>query len=324
MFDRKKGIYKNKKFYNSNEYLQKIIESYNSQRELKQNKNNNTVFKKILKLENLNFPNDQPKIIFRKYTGNTNFENKKKKQILENNRYLNEEGNKKKLKKYLSHTMDRRHPVFKNFPLSSSKRKNSNYKNSNNVPPKTKTSFSKSISKNFNRPSLNNNFYSTSHHIKGKKDNEKKLSKGINNRKIKSKESKIDKKLLMEKLVKDGIKEIKKRNKNERKYSEQTNRKRKLDFLIKNGIIIRENENEIGNGKNIMSSFGSFEIKKKNKSKSANKNIKKNNLNTFIANSKHDKQKNKPVVDQFEYITKIHKELNKIRSSKIKSKEKNI
>ena len=326
MFERKETTYENKKYYYSNEYLRKMFESYNSQRD-KINGNNNIIFKKILNLENVNISKDKPKILFRKYVSeNTHFENQLKRQLVENNGYLNGEGSKKKLKKYLSHSIDRRNRLFKKFPIYNSKRKNNNHRHSNNVLPKYKNIFSKSVSKNFNRPSLNNNFCSTSENLLKRKNKEKRFSKGINSKKNKFKEPKADKKILMDKLIKNGIKEIKKRNKNknEKESFEQTSHKKKLNFLIENNINIGENDNEkeIEKTKNITSSAGNLDIKKKNKSKSLNKNKKKNNLNIFTVKDNQKKQKNKPVIDQFEYLTKIHKELKKIRSSKSKSKNK--
>lgn len=314
MFERKEVTYDNKKYYYSNEYLRKMYESYNSQREHKENNNNNIIFKKILNLENVTVSNDQPKILFRKYITNTYFENKMKKQLEENNGFLTGDDFKKKLKKYLSHTIDRHNRTFKKFPLYNSKTKN-RYSNYNL--PKPKNLFSKCVSKNFERPPAKNKFYSTSDNILKSQNNEKKFPKRVSNKKKKSNQSQEDKKLLMNKLIKNGIKEIKNGNKSEKESFDRSNHKKKLNFLIENNVTLEEiNKIKIENKENL-------NTKKKNIPKSRSKSKTNKNLNNiFIVKNKQNKQIYKPTVDQFEYLTKIHKEVSKIRSSKSESKIK--
>lgn len=314
MFDRKGLIQENKRYYYSNEYLRQIFDSYNSQRELKSNNdNNNIVFTKILNCENVNVSNEQPKIIFRKNISDANYQNY---DFIIGDGFLKSKSPiKSKKKKY---------PVYKNRTYT--KKGGDTFRQSCNSL-KRKNLFTKTISKNSFRPSINQKFYSTSDKVFNKKERNQKQKIKMENDKFINTVNKnyniYDKKLLMSKLIQDCKKGFKKYNKqNEVKESfEQKNHKRKLDVLIKNGIKIDistdNNENTVKSNEN--DNFGKTidhlqKIKKK--SKSCNKNDHRRNLNIFKVDKKENKNHIRPKVDQFEYISKIREQLVKIKSDK--------
>jgi hypothetical protein len=140
------------------------------------------------------------------------------------------------------------------------------------------------------------------------------------------------KKLTNKKVVKNLIINLK--NYNNGNSFKDLEYERKKEYLIKNNIIL-DNEETKDNNNNIKENEvkemndkkrdNNHELKDINEIKMNDKriiNISKSEDNFRRINSKKGKTRNKAIINQFEYLKKIKKELNILRKSKDKQKEK--
>ena len=239
MFDRKEAIVKNKKFFISHEYIRKLFESNRSQRNIK-SKDNNSDFKKVETIQKINVANDQPLVLFHKpnqYTAN-NFENKIKKDLIENKGYLNDGGYKQKLLKYYSCHLTDQNNHSKNLFRSSFSQHKSTSKNIQNQNSK-RISFSMALNKRTLQKEYSNTIKKVNNRpkIRNKREEQKekqnKLFNSVNVKDVKYKRNFLIKKLtdnnyLVKNLFKKANIKEKENNLKEKVY------KRKKEYLDQN------------------------------------------------------------------------------------------
>ena len=351
MFDRKEVSVKNKKFFISHEYIRKVFDYYNSHRNIKSN-NIDSDFKKIEKIQKINISNDQPLVLFHKPDpSNVGLENLIKKDLIENNGYINDGGYKKKLLKYYSyHNTEQNQPknIFR-YSYSHNKNKSKiNDSQNNNLYSKKgsinitlnkrdlQKDYSNSIKKINKRPNL----------LKHKeyKEKQNKLFNSVNINDLKNRDKLIEK-LTEENVVKNLFGNMKSNKGNNSIIYGKTFKESRLDidyerkkeYLKKNNISYEnENINDIENDKNSNNKekeINSMINSKKSKELNDIKDIKLNDkrlinvsksanykTNDDIFNNKKEKKRYKNFVNQFEYLQKIRKELNILKKSKDKNK----
>jgi hypothetical protein len=147
MFDRKVAIIKNKKCYVSSDYVRKIINTYKGRNKLNQNTNENNIFKKVESFQNIEQAKEHPLILYNKSKKkDINMENQIKKELIENQGYLNDNALKKNLMNFYS------------LSLSENKKNNINNKNLFRRP----LSYHKKNRKERNKISTNSDFFQSS------------------------------------------------------------------------------------------------------------------------------------------------------------------
>ena len=139
MHDRKVAIIKNKKIYMSSDYVRKIINTYKGRNLLNSNQGINDILLKIEGSQNIDVSKEQPLILFNKSKKrDINMENQIKKELAENQGFLNNDALKKKLLRFYSYDLSKDNTtktktknLFK-YPLSYNKnRKARNKQNTN-------------------------------------------------------------------------------------------------------------------------------------------------------------------------------------------------
>ena len=309
MFDRKVAIIKNKKCYVSSDYVRKIINTYKGRNKLNQITNENNIFKKVESFQNIEQAKEHPLILYNKSKKkDINMENQIKKELIENQGYLNDNALKKNLMNFYS------------LSLSENKKNNINNKNLFRRP----LSYHKKNRKERNKISTNSDFFQSSDSNKWliqkkysdsvRKDfmstSAKKHRKNFietDNTPLKRKNSMnyIDKNLLSnEKYVKNLVGQKNKKINNTIKDI----RLRKKEYLDMNNISYenmddKEIENEKNNEKEKKRKVKIFENGKYIKFKN-NKKVDENKVLVF-SEYKKKKSKEKKNVDVLEYINKI-------------------
>lgn len=318
MFGRSEIKTENKRYFVSNEYITKIKESYNTQRDISQNEN----FKKFPGFENTKLSNNQPLVIYRQpISANTHsFEFRMRNDLINNNQYITDGGYKKKLSKY------------SNLNIKFSKKADNGLRKSHCV-----STTSKNCKKLFDLPKPEKLFHRTFKQKKSRPLSYKSFKKGDENKNIEKNKTKRKHEIKLknkEDLLNNFMKELKRSSKKKQKKeseaigSEVINRK-KLDYLAKNNIVITDQEEkeednikeEIIKDKKLSKILKSSSKNILTKNKEKNSNAKKSSEekdenNKNLLNNKKDKKVYKPCVNQFEYIQKIKKELTKLLSPK--------
>lgn len=336
MIERKGISEKNKKYYISQEYIRKIFESNNSQRNIK-SKNNYSDFKKFKKKPKTNIFNDQPLVLFHKpNSSNNNFSEKKiKKDLFENKRYLNEGQNKRKILKYNSyHSTDKNN--FKNLFFSSQTQNKSNENKS--LFNSKRTSFNKDINLDSKQRDYSNSIKKMNNRPKIMHKEEKakknKLFNSVNLQDIEYRDIWIQKLTNKNIIIKKFLESMKVKKMTEINKKE-VDIKRKKDYLEQNNISYEKDSN-IENEKNEdMNEIKTKKIINKNNNKelkdikfnnkrftnlSRRENYKNSNDEDVLKNKKM-KKRYKEFVNQFEFLQKIKKEFNLLRKSKNKDKK---
>ena len=318
MLERKEVIINTKnnkkvKCFISKDYQRHIFSSYQSQKNIKP-KDLNSDFKKIDKNIRINVSNNNPIILFLKPELKNKDNSKKEadKNIVENKRYLYDSDYNKNRRKKNHH---------QNFFNTRSKLFSKASTLNNKSPKKYSVKFIKkmnslsNIGKNKEKKINQNKLYNSSNTIK--KD-------------IMKKEDLINK-LTNKKVVKNLLINLK--NNNNENNVKDLGYERKKEYLIKynkildneetkNNNNIKENEAKEINDKNkdtnhLLKDIGEIKMNDKRII-----NISKSEDNFRRNNSKKGKARNKAIINQFEYLKKIKKELNILRKSKDKQKEK--
>jgi len=297
----------------SMDYQRQIFGSYQSQKNIKP-KDMNSGLKKIEKNIKINISNNYPTILFLKpeLKNKDNSKKESNKNSTENKRYL--------------HNND----LFKN------RRKVNHHKNYFNT-----------RSKLFSKASTLNNKSPKKYHVKfvkkmnslsniGKNKEDKisqnKLYNSTNNiKKDIIKKEDLIKKLTNKKIVKNLLVNLK--TNNNRNSSKDLEFERKKEYLIKNDIDL-DNEETKDNNNNIKENEvketsdknrdNNHELKDICDIKMNDKriiNISKSEDNFRNNNNKQRKKRYKAIINQFEYLKKIKKELNILMKSKDKKKE---
>ena len=356
MFDRKEATVKNRKFFISHEYVRKVFDSYNSQRNIK-SKDIDSDLKKIQKIQKINISNDQPLVLFHKPDpNNIGLENLIKKDLIENNGYINDGGYKKKLLKYHSHHNTEQNQPKNIFRTSYSHNKNKskiNDSQNNNLFSK-KTSFSMALNKRNLQKEYSNSIKKINKRpnlLKHKEEKKKKnrLFNSANIKDLKNKEKLIEKLTNKDTVEKNLFGNVKSNKDNNsiiygnifKKNKLDIDYKRKKEYLKKNNISFEndnEKNNDIENDKNNNNKEKEINSminnKKTNQELKDIKDIKLNNDKRFINvlksaiyktnddnfNNKKEKKRYKNFVNQFEYLEKIRKELKILKKSKDKNK----
>ena len=326
MFERKEAIVKNKKFYISNEYIRKVFDSHESQRNIK-TQSIDPDFKKIESIQKINISIEHPLVLFHKSNRENTFglENAIKKDLINKNGYIDDGGFKKKLLKYYSyHNTEQNRPKIKSHLLSESQNNNKTNENQNCFNSK-RTSYSMGISKrNMQKEyldSIKKKGKRPNSNQKEDKEKPNRLFYGVDLKNTKNKDSLIknltDKNRIVKNLfrsiknsnysINDKVGNISKENKKENDF------KRKREYLDNNNISyenISNIENDIKNNK--LKDLKKTKIKYKIKSPNYRK------ANNFFTNSngKKEKKRFKDFVNQFEFLQKIKKELNILQKSK--------
>ena len=334
MFERKETIIKNKKYLISHEYVRKVFESNNSQRNIKF-KDNNSDFKKVETIQKINISNDHPLVLFHKPNQNNmhKYENQIKKDLIDNKGYLNDGGYKKKLLRfYSSHNTDQNQS--KNiFRSSYSQHKNRSKHNDNhNIFNSKRTSLSTALNKRTIQKDYSNSIKIKNKRINTKNNKEEKnkinkLFNSVNIKDIKHRDSLIkqltDKNNIVKNLFRSANLDMGKNN----AYHDY---QKKKDYLEHNNICY--DDSEIKENKNEINSLTNIKKKRNNKSYKGLKDIKDIKMNDKIIYT-NDKDKNliynnkkkryKNIVDQFEFLQKIKKEIKILRKSKEKDQLSN-
>ena len=108
MHDRKVAIIKNKKIYMSSDYVRKIINTYKGRNLLNSNPGINDILLKIEGSQNIDVSKEQPLILFNKSKKrDINMENQIKKELAENQGFLNNDALKKNLLRFYSYDLSK-------------------------------------------------------------------------------------------------------------------------------------------------------------------------------------------------------------------------
>jgi hypothetical protein len=318
MLERKEAIINNKnnkkvKSFISMDYQRHIFSSYQSQKDIKP-KDLNSDFKKISKNIKINVYNNNPTILFLKpeLKNKDNSKKEANKTIIENKRYLYDSDYNKNRRKKNHH---------QNFFNTRSKLFSKASTLNNKSPKKYRVKFIKKM-----------NSLSNIGKNKESKINQNKLYNSTNTiKKDIIKKEDLIKKLTNKKVVKNLIINLK--NYNNGNSFKDLEYERKKEYLIKNNIIldneetkdnnnIKENEVKELNDKNKDNNHALKDIGEIKMNDKRIINISKSEDNFRRNNSKKGKARNKAIINQFEYLKKIKKELNILRKSKDKQKEK--
>lgn len=319
MLERKEAIIKNKnnkkvKCFISMDYQRNIFSSYQSQKNIHP-KDLNSDFKKIGTNIKINMSNNHPTILFLKpeLKNKNNAKKETNKNGFENKRYLHNSDYNKNRRKKNNH---------QNFFNTRSKLFSKASTLNGNSPKKYRVKFIKKM-----------NSLSTIGKNKEDKINQNKLYNSTNTiKKDTIKREDLIKKLTSKKVVKNLLINLKS-NKNGNSVKD-LRYERKKECLIKNNIVLGNEETKDNNNStkeneakevNDKKRDNSHELKDIDEIKMNDKriiNVSKSEDNFRRNNSKKEKIRYKPIINQFEYLKKIKKELNILRKSKDKQKEK--
>lgn len=322
MFERKETLVNNKKFFISHEYIRKLFDSHDTQRNIK-TQNIDPDFRKIESIQKINISIEQSLVLFHKSNRESKFNIEKfiKKDLINKNGFIDDGGFKKKLLKYYSfHNIEKNRPKIKTHLLSQSQ--NNNKMNENPICVNSKrTSYSMGISKrNIQREYLNHiKKIDRRPNIKQKEGKEKsnRLFYSVNLKDVKNKDSLIknltDKNRIVKNLFRDNKNNTYNSNDKVPNTSKEKDFKRKREYLDNNNISYEN----ISNIENDIKNSGAKELKKiKIKDKIKSQNYRKTIDFLTISKDKREKKRYKDFVNQFEYLRKIKKELNILQKSK--------
>ena len=319
MLERKEAIIKSKnnkkvKCFISMDYQRHIFSSYQSQKNI-QPKDLNSDFKKIGTNIKINLSNNNPTILFLKpeLKNKDNSKKETNKNLIENKKYLYNSDYHKNKRKKNNH---------QNFFNTRSKLFSKVSTLNNKSPKKYRVKFIKKM-----------NSLSKIEKNKEDKINQKRLYNSTNTiKKDIIKKEDLIKKLTNKKVVKNLLINLK--NNNNGNNVKDLDYERKKEYLIKYNIVL-DNEKTKDNNNNIKENEvkemndkkrdNNHDLKDTNEIKMNDKriiNISKSEDNFRRINSKKGKIRNKAIINQFEYLKKIKKELNILRKSKDKQKEK--
>jgi hypothetical protein len=318
MFERKEALINNKKCVISHEYIRKVFESINSHRNFKSNGNNNSDFKKVEIIKKIGISNDQPLVLFHKPNPSNihSIENKIKKDLIDNNGYLDDGGYKKKLLKFISYHNTDQNLQRNIFRSACSHNKNRSKMNENpNILNSKRTSFSMGLNKRSIRKDYSNSIkkFNKRPNIKHTEEGKEHVKKLFNSISVKKdNKNSLIKRLTNKKNIEKfyASSEFKNSNKKEKDY------KRKKEYLKQNGISYNY-DTEVENEKNNNNT---------NANKGHNlkdiKDIKK--IDTINDNQirKKSKKTYKDKIKSLEFLEKIKKEINILRKSKDKDIDK--
>jgi hypothetical protein len=320
MLERKEAIINNKnnkkvKSFISMDYQRHIFSSYQSQKNIKP-KDLNSDFKKISKNIKINVYNNNPTILFLKpeLKNKDNSKKEANKNINVNKRYLHDSDYYKNRRKKNHHQN-----IFNTKSKLSSKACTLN----NKSPKKYRVKFIKKM-----------NSISNIEKNKENKINQNKLYNSTNTiKKDIIKKEDLIKKLTNKKVVKNLLINLKYNNNGSNVKALRYERKK--EYLIKNNIILDNEETKDNNNKNNKENEvkelndknrnNNHELKDIGEIKMNDKriiNVSKSEDNFRRNNTKKGKTRIKAIINQFEYLKKIKKELNILRKSKDKQKEK--
>ena len=315
MHDRKVAIIKNKKCYMSSDYVRKIINTNRGRNLFNSKPSINDILYKIDGLKNIEISKEQPLILFNKSKKrDINMENLIKKELIENQGFLNNAAIKKNLISFYSQNLSNENMkknkfkhLFK-YPLSAKKNRK--------VKDKLQTNSELFQSMEVKRRNLQRE-YSNSIRARLQSSMSKKHK---NNRYIGTENVSIKGKNTIDKLSnniltdKKFVEKLMAKRENTGTMNSITQRKKqylKMNNISYENIDIKENENEKNNEK---------EQKKKVKIFQGKKYI--NNINKKDKENKKDnveekkKKKIKNVIgtiNAFEYINKIQKEIKNLK-----------
>lgn len=319
MLERKEAIIKSKnnkkvKCFISMDYQRHIFSSYQSQKNIHP-KDLNSDFKKIGTNIKINLLNNNPTVLFLKpeLKNKDNSKKETNKNLIENKKYLYNSDYHKNKRKKNNH---------QNFFNTRSKLFSKASTLNNKSPKKYRVKFIKKM-----------NSLSKIEKNKEDKINQKRLYNSTNTiKKDIIKKEDLIKKLTNKKVVKNLLINLK--NNNNGNNVKDLEYERKKEYLIKYNIVL-DNEKTKDNNNNIKENEvkemndkkrdNNHELKDINEIKMNDKriiNISKSEDNFRRINSKKGKTRNKAIINQFEYLKKIKKELNILRKSKDKQKEK--
>ena len=326
MFERKEAIINNKKYFMSHDYIRKLFESNNSHRNMNSNDNNYTNFKKVDIIQKIGISNDQPLVLFHKPNSKHihSLENKIKKDLIDNKGYLNDGGYNKKLAKYISYHNTEQNASKNIFRSTCSQNKNRSKMNGDqNILNSKRTSFSMGLNKRRIRKDYSNSIKKLNRrpnikHIMEGQDPKKKLFNSISIKKDNNFKNLFIKKIINKNNIKKNLYESAKYKKSNKKDNDY---KRKKEYLELNGISY-EHDTEVENEKNNQNvnnnkcnkNNNSNDIKNTKNVNIHNANV--NDINNF--NNKKPKKIYKAIVNQFEFLQKIKKEMNNLRKSREK------
>lgn len=319
MLERKEAIIKSKnnkkvKCFISMDYQRHIFSSYQSQKNIHP-KDLNSDFKKIGTNIKINLLNNNPTVLFLKpeLKNKDNSKKEANKNLNDNKRYLYNSDYHKNKRKKNNH---------QNFFNTRSKLFSKASTLNNKSPKKYRVKFIKKM-----------NSLSKIEKNKEDKINQKRLYNSTNTiKKDIIKKEDLIKKLTNKKVVKNLLINLK--NNNNGNNVKDLDYERKKEYLIKYNIVL-DNEKTKDNNNNIKENEvkemndkkrdNNHDLKDTNEIKMNDKriiNISKSEDNFRRINSKKGKIRNKAIINQFEYLKKIKKELNILRKSKDKQKEK--
>ena len=320
MHDRKVAIIKNKKCYMSSDYVRKIINTNRGKNIFNSKPSINDILYKIDGSKNLEISKEQPLILFNRLKKrDINMENLIKKELIENQGFLNNAAIKKNLISFYSQNLSNENMkkkkskhLFK-YPLSAKKNRKGRDKlqtNSElfqsmevkrrNLQREYSNSIRASLQSSMTKKHKNNKYIGTENvSIKGKNTIEK-LSNNI-----------LTDKKFIEKLM----------AKRENTGTMNSITQRKKEFLKMNNISyenidIKEKENEKNNEKEKKKKVKIFQGKKyiNNINNINKKEEEKENKKDIVEEKKKKKIKNViGNIDAFEYINKIQKEIKNLK-----------
>ena len=299
-------------------------------------------FQKIESLNNINTFGSQPVIVYKKSSKpNNNHNPKSPSHFLQKNvnKYISDGNLGKKLQK-LNSSSNIQYHANKNIKIKKTKsfsenivlieqndKKKEEKEKIRNI--KEQKLFSQTVRQSNMRPvfpkNKNKQFNLTKTGFnKNNKSNEIEKTNNINkekkNEKENSKEKEMKKNKIMNQLVENAVAIEIKKYKNNKPSKETIKNNKKREYLEENGITtskeeITENENKNPNESN-------NENNQEKEKKSQNIIIPKHNNfispEDLIQNNSHNKTKNKPIIEQFEYLLKIKEEQKKIISTQKK------
>lgn len=290
MFDRKVAIIKNKKCYMSPDYVRRIMSNYKGRNNFYSKTNTKNILSKIETSQNIDISKEHPLVLFNKSKKkDLNIENEIKKELIENQGYLNNTALKKNLMKFYSQNISENNK--KNlFKVKKTINTNSDlYQTLDTYKRNIRKEYSNSLRKRIKSNSAKKNYITTDKELNRKKS-----------------ENRLDKNTLMDeeyikKLLPDELNKKNKNNKND--ITERKKEYLKYNNISYENIDIKDIENEKNKKKEkirkvIIFKDGKYikKIKLKKEDKNNEKPIQKLN-NIKIKND----------FDGLEYLNKIKK-----------------
>ena len=318
MHDRKVAIIKNKKIYMSSDYVRKIINTYKGRNLLNSNQGINDILLKIEGSQNIDVSKEQPLILFNKSKKrDINMENQIKKELAENQGFLNNDALKKNLLRFYSYDLSKDNTTktkTKNlfrYPLSYNKKRKARNKQNTN------SELFHSIQSMDGHKRNKQEEYSNSIRERLKSSTSKKNKN--NNLYVGTQAPTLKRKNTMEQLTNNILinKKFLEKSLSKKEKNMNSIRQRKKEYLDLNAITyenidVEENKSDEKEKKRKVKIFKNgkyikniFKNKKENKSE--------NNKENVVEKKKKKLKDIKCSVDAFEYINKIQKEIKNLK-----------